>query len=442
MTKWLFTCCAMATLLAATSLASRAAPPATMLEAEADRLAASADGSVLVTFKQGVNLPNFPDRNTPSSFLQWDPTTNTLVRELTVDVDGQDGLPVTGMALSPDGKFAALACPAAGGLFVYDLLSGQRTTIPWELGPGFITLGFSADGAKLATLVSQGNGPAIGIIERATGTSRSVPLAGPAMFMGAACSPTDNFMVVSRIAASAGSRRGSRVVEVYDLDSARLIRKLAIDDAGEHLAFSGDGKLLAYPASKRVMLFDLQKQQLVADFTLAEAPADFVGFTNVVVDRSGKFLAARPSFTGKPELQVWNVATSAVIAAGPSITAAAFLPGGVLALGSAGRPLRFIDPATGQDAPPPFPKVELATVAAATDAATVLVQPASPAPGDTTMRTWASSNGKFTIEGQFVALEFNEVVIERSDGETIRVAIDKLSKADQDFVRAQAAPSP
>ena len=66
--------------------------------------------------------------------------------------------------------------------------------------------------------------------------------------------------------------------------------------------------------------------------------------------------------------------------------------------------------------------------------------------GEAELRTWKSSSGKFEIEATFVEFASNDVgilvvVLKKKDGETIEVTLDKLSKADLDYVDSQEQAS-
>ncbi len=55
------------------------------------------------------------------------------------------------------------------------------------------------------------------------------------------------------------------------------------------------------------------------------------------------------------------------------------------------------------------------------------------------LRTWTDSTGNFKIEAKFVAVEETEVVLAREDGSTLRVPLERLSEADQNYVKGRAA---
>lgn len=54
-------------------------------------------------------------------------------------------------------------------------------------------------------------------------------------------------------------------------------------------------------------------------------------------------------------------------------------------------------------------------------------------------RTWTDAATSRTLEGDFMEVDGNKVVIKRDNGNTVRVAIDRLIEADRDFIKAQLA---
>jgi thiol-disulfide isomerase/thioredoxin len=54
------------------------------------------------------------------------------------------------------------------------------------------------------------------------------------------------------------------------------------------------------------------------------------------------------------------------------------------------------------------------------------------------VRTWSDASGKHSIEAEFVSLQGGNVRLLREDGKEITLPLEKLSKADQNFVKAQA----
>jgi S1-C subfamily serine protease len=58
-----------------------------------------------------------------------------------------------------------------------------------------------------------------------------------------------------------------------------------------------------------------------------------------------------------------------------------------------------------------------------------------------TVRTWSSKGGRFKINAKFVELSNESVTLEKEDGETVTLSLDKLSEADQKLARQLAAES-
>lgn len=57
------------------------------------------------------------------------------------------------------------------------------------------------------------------------------------------------------------------------------------------------------------------------------------------------------------------------------------------------------------------------------------------------LRTWVDATGKFKIEATFIELKENQVSLKKKqDGKVISLPLDKLSKADQDFVKSLGKP--
>jgi outer membrane protein assembly factor BamB len=54
------------------------------------------------------------------------------------------------------------------------------------------------------------------------------------------------------------------------------------------------------------------------------------------------------------------------------------------------------------------------------------------------MRTWTDATGKHKTRAAFVALEGDEITLQREDGKIVKLPLDRLSKADQAFARRTA----
>ncbi|MCE9546965.1 MAG: hypothetical protein K8T25_15940 [Planctomycetia bacterium] len=58
-------------------------------------------------------------------------------------------------------------------------------------------------------------------------------------------------------------------------------------------------------------------------------------------------------------------------------------------------------------------------------------------------RTWSSASGTFKVEAELVeARADGTLILKRPDGQVVAVKLERLSQADQDFVRQQSAPAP
>ena len=57
-------------------------------------------------------------------------------------------------------------------------------------------------------------------------------------------------------------------------------------------------------------------------------------------------------------------------------------------------------------------------------------------------REWIDSTGKFKIVGELVVVRAGKAIIEKADGSIITVPVDKLSAADQEFLKSLDKPAP
>jgi hypothetical protein len=63
--------------------------------------------------------------------------------------------------------------------------------------------------------------------------------------------------------------------------------------------------------------------------------------------------------------------------------------------------------------------------------------PGSAAPA----REWSDATGKFKIQGELVAVRAGKVILEKADGKIISVPLEKLSAADQAFLKSLEKPA-
>ena len=57
-------------------------------------------------------------------------------------------------------------------------------------------------------------------------------------------------------------------------------------------------------------------------------------------------------------------------------------------------------------------------------------------------RTWTDDSGQHHVDGEFVSVSAGLVTLKTDDGKTIQIALEKLSKADQDFIGKVNKPGP
>src|SRR5262245_30824975 len=56
-------------------------------------------------------------------------------------------------------------------------------------------------------------------------------------------------------------------------------------------------------------------------------------------------------------------------------------------------------------------------------------------------REWVDASGKFRVEAELVAVRNGKAILEKPDGAVLSIPLDKLSAADQAFLKEQAAPA-
>ena len=57
-------------------------------------------------------------------------------------------------------------------------------------------------------------------------------------------------------------------------------------------------------------------------------------------------------------------------------------------------------------------------------------------------RKWTDKSGSYSLQAEFVELAGDQVVLKREDGKSARVPLEKLSVADQEYVRQKTSPKP
>lgn len=67
--------------------------------------------------------------------------------------------------------------------------------------------------------------------------------------------------------------------------------------------------------------------------------------------------------------------------------------------------------------------------------ALAIVLVVNPPSGASEVRTWTDASGNFQVEATFVALESGAIKLQKQDGRTIRVELERLSQTDREYVR-------
>jgi hypothetical protein len=79
-------------------------------------------------------------------------------------------------------------------------------------------------------------------------------------------------------------------------------------------------------------------------------------------------------------------------------------------------------------------KAKLAELGAKTEDTATTVVPSAAA---SSLRTWTDSTGQFQIEAELVKIEDGKVQLKQKNGQLVAIVLDKLSKADQEFLAQQ-----
>ena len=241
---------------------------------------------------------------------------------------------------------------------------------------------------------------------------------------------------------------GFRALALWDTETGEMIRKLELG-AESKLEPSLGQKMVLAPGGKTLLLcsrqvrsdtlwhWDLQTGQL-KQTPLPNAAAG--PFFATAFSPSGTILAL-----AEPEaIKLWDTQTGRHVATLKSVTGPIgghALPSGrdslvfspdekTLAVASPKGLVSLWDTepfASKADSQPPPESTPAPTTAAAAAEPNLKPKPE--------LRTWTSTDGKFTVEAQFVKAVGGTVYLKRKDGKEIEVAIEKLSPEDQRFVR-------
>lgn len=134
---------------------------------------------------------------------------------------------------------------------------------------------------------------------------------------------------------------------------------------------------------------------------------------------------------GRPVVEVFGHASHQLFGVGLSVvqTATEPAPSGLTKSESANR--QPVQPERVKPDEPTKPMTQPSVDSGTANAAQS--QPATSEP----IRTWKSALGSFSVDAKFKSLSGNIAVLEQKDGRTVRVEIDKLSLADQEYLKSR-----
>ena len=266
-----------------------------------------------------------------------------------LDANKKDG--TRRLAFSPDGQLLASSCQ--GEIKVWDLTThAARWTLTINEGVprvGQDLLAFSPDG-KYVVSIMQGQ---VVLLDVATGKDDRQGLFFNQLSR-AACSP-----VAPVVAAVVPSQKDAGGVEcslaVYDYQKKSL-QTVPVASYATAVAFSGDGGTFVLASAEGpIEAYDTKTWKKQASLDRKRTETAFMYFDNLVVNADGTAVYANPLILkGGEGVEAWAVgASQETRKLRLKGNAMALAPDGkTLALADFGGPLKFLDPATGQEKAP------------------------------------------------------------------------------------------
>ena len=230
------------------------------------------------------------------------------------------------------------------------------------------TLLFSADGSRLVYEV-QSEGKMVSFYDIRRKQGQEPKIQSRFSWVRIACSPVTNIAAIGRLGVEGTTVKP--VVEIFDIETARILQTLTIGTTPTGIAFSGDGLHLAVAlVDGLITLWDTTTWKLHRTLDRRESDLPFKDkedyYDPIALSHDGQMIAVKEFMSpggGRSQLELWTVDSPHVrLLAEIDGNYLAFLPDGKVVFGMYGtpeyydEPIRFYDPRQNKNVRPPFPQ--------------------------------------------------------------------------------------